>query len=342
MIRLALSLPLAAALTLASVPGHSEPEPVAADVEQPASEAAATDVGTPPAATTDTDADTESANESGVDAAPVAEPGGDAGAADDAAGAASPAETDTGTAAESEVGAADDAAGAASPAETDTGTATESEIGAADDAAGAASPAKTPTDTDGSAEVVVEPPDGPSETPRGTVDALHGQLLSVMRNATTLGYQGRYDRLLPALAAAYDLDFMANKAAGRHWRELDEQGQQRWTNAFKRFTAATYASRFKGFSGQSFETLGNEPASHETILVRTRVNDPEGENVDLNYRLRETDAGWKIIDVYLNGSVSELALRRAEYSTAFDRNGLDEVIASLENKIDDLSVSTEN
>jgi phospholipid transport system substrate-binding protein len=179
-------------------------------------------------------------------------------------------------------------------------------------------------------------------SPEKTIETLHETLLVVMKEAETLGYEGRYDRLAPAISAAFDLDFMGSKAVGRHWRELDEDGQKRWLTAFQRFTIANYAGRFDGYSGQSFEILGDEPASHETILVRAKVVNPDDEDVQLNYRLRQTDDGWRVIDVYLNGSVSELALRRAEYSSAFDRNGLDEVLSSIESRIAGLAASAGN
>lgn len=178
-----------------------------------------------------------------------------------------------------------------------------------------------------------------AETPTALVDGLHESLLGVMKEAKTLGYTGRYEKLAPVLQASFDLDFMGSKALGRHWRSLSSDDHARWLETFHRFTIANYAARFNDYSGQTFEVLGEEPATHETIVVLTRITDPDHDNEStrLNYRLRETPAGWRVIDVYLNGSVSELALRRAEFSTAFERNGFDEVLASLESKIQDLS-----
>ena len=96
---------------------------------------------------------------------------------------------------------------------------------------------------------------------------------------------------------------------------------------------ANYAGRFDGYSGQSFETVGEEPSAQETVLVRTRLVQPEGEVVQLNYRLREANGSWKIIDVYLNGTVSELALRRSEYASLIKREGWNAVIAALDQRI---------
>ena len=108
---------------------------------------------------------------------------------------------------------------------------------------------------------------------------------------------------------------------------------------FTRFSIANYAGRFDGYSGQSFETLEQVPSTHGTVLVKTLLNDPGGELVRLNYRLRPVDGGWRIIDVYLNGTVSELALRRSEYSSLIKRNGFKALLAALDERIDTLAAT---
>ena len=70
-----------------------------------------------------------------------------------------------------------------------------------------------------------------------------------------------------------------------------------------------------------------------TVLVYTRIAETNGDVVELNYRLRSVDGSWKIIDIYLNGTVSELALRRSEYSTLIKRDGFEALLTALEDKI---------
>lgn len=180
-----------------------------------------------------------------------------------------------------------------------------------------------------------------SPEPVQVVEDLHAALLAVMRHADELGYRGRYERLEPVLRRTLDLGFMGSKAAGRQWKHFTPEQQHRWLDVFSRLTLANYAGRFNGYSGQRFETLGSEPAPHDTVLVRTRLTGGE-EDVQLNYRLRKAESGWRVIDIYMHGTVSELALRRAEYSTALERNGLDKVVADVEAKIHDLETGSKS
>jgi phospholipid transport system substrate-binding protein len=173
----------------------------------------------------------------------------------------------------------------------------------------------------------------PASPPVQVVEKLHAALLEVMKDAEDLGYQGRYDKLAPVLKETYDTAFMAEKSVGRHWKLASPEDQTKLVETFSRFMIANYAGRFDGHSGEKFEVVGEEPSAQDTVLVRTRLVQPQGEVVQLNYRLRSANGSWKIIDVYLNGTVSELALRRSEYASLIKREGWNAVIAALDQRI---------
>jgi phospholipid transport system substrate-binding protein len=181
----------------------------------------------------------------------------------------------------------------------------------------------------------------PSRTPTQTIDSLHEKLLDVMKNAVELGYEGREAKLEPVIPEHYDVAFMAEKSVGRHWKSASESERERFLEAFQRFMVANYAGQFDGYSGQSFETRGEEPARMDTILVRSRLIDPGDEDVELNYRMRQVNGSWKIIDVYLDGTVSELALRRSEFSGIVKREDFDALIAAIDERIAKLAAGTD-
>lgn len=167
----------------------------------------------------------------------------------------------------------------------------------------------------------------------GVVERLHATLLDAMRRADELGYAGRRELIGPVLAATFDFEFMSRLALGGEWRKLDEPQRRRWVSTFQELSLATYAARFDGFTGESFATDATEPAARDTTLVKTRLVRTDDEPVHLNYRLRQDGDGWRIIDIYLNGTVSEVALRRSEYAAVLERSGFEALVAELETKI---------
>jgi phospholipid transport system substrate-binding protein len=176
-----------------------------------------------------------------------------------------------------------------------------------------------------------------SGSPSARIEGLHAALLEVMKNAAALGYGGREEKLRKVVPGYFDVVFMARKSLGSHWRKADASARQRYLDAFTRFMVANYAGRFDGFSGQTFETTGEEPAQRDTVVVKTILRNPAGEDVELNYRMREVDGVWKVIDVYLDGTVSELALRRSEFVSIVKREDIEGLIVALDAKIEKLA-----
>jgi phospholipid transport system substrate-binding protein len=165
------------------------------------------------------------------------------------------------------------------------------------------------------------------------IERLYAVLLECLRNADALGLEGRRAKIAPAVQAGYDLPFMAEKILGRHWVSLSDADRARWTDTFGSLTVATYAERMTGFTGQVFEVLKVEPSQRDTAVVYTQVVTPKETPIAINYRMRDDGGGWRIIDVYLNGTVSELALRRSEYAAVLQRDGFEKLVASIGEKI---------
>jgi phospholipid transport system substrate-binding protein len=179
----------------------------------------------------------------------------------------------------------------------------------------------------------LRPAAGAPATPSAVVEAFYAVLLEVMKQATNLGFEGRYRRLQPAIEAAFNLPLMIRLAVGPQWNSLTPAQQGRLLEAFRRFTVGTYASRFDGFEGEHFEVTGEAPSPSGGTLVQTRLVPPKQDPVELNYLLRQGDAGWQIIDVFLSGTVSQLATWRAEFTSVLRRDGADGLVGLLENKL---------
>jgi|SRR5262245_22355261 len=171
------------------------------------------------------------------------------------------------------------------------------------------------------------------EPAKKPIEQLYVVLLECMKSADTLGLEGRRTRIAPAVARTYDLPFMAEKILGRHWRSLSETDRARWIETFEKLTVSTYAERMSGYTGQVFEVLRAEPSQGGTAVVYSRVVTPKEAPIAINYRMRPDGDDWRIVDVYLNGTVSELALRRSEYAAVLQRDGFEKLVASIDQKI---------
>lgn len=175
-----------------------------------------------------------------------------------------------------------------------------------------------------------------AETPAATVEALHQALIAVMRDASQTSVEERYARLAPTLTATYDFNTMTRLAVGAAWTEASTDQRAALVQAFSRLSIATYAKRFSGYSGERFETVGEKPGPRGTTLVETRLVRPADPAVPLTYVLQKQDGGFRIIDVILEGAISELAVRRSEYAQVLRQGGVGGLTRLLDEKADEM------
>lgn len=161
-------------------------------------------------------------------------------------------------------------------------------------------------------------------------------LLDTMKQAQRTPVRARYDKLEPAVRAAFDLPAMTRIAVGPTWTNIGAEDQKALLEQFGRLTIATYANRFDGYSGERFEV---DPAPEErgaNRIVHTTLLRPKGEPIALNYLVHTTDDGWKVTDVYLKGTISELATRRSEFGSLLRSGGPAALVDSLRQRADKL------
>ncbi|SRR5579883_463937 len=171
-----------------------------------------------------------------------------------------------------------------------------------------------------------------SSTPVTTISSFYDVLLSVMKEGPSLGFNGRRERLAPAVHRTFDLPLMTRLMVGPQWVGLTAAQQQQLVAAFSDFSVATYANRFDDFSGERFQVAPDTTPSPEGAIVTTRLIKSDGDAVQIDYLMREGDGSWQIIDVYLSGTVSELATRRSEFSSVLRRGGPDALVDLLQKK----------
>jgi phospholipid transport system substrate-binding protein len=173
--------------------------------------------------------------------------------------------------------------------------------------------------------------------PAAVVEALHVALLATMREGKALGFAGRFERLAPIVAETFDLEQMARLAAGPTWSKFSAQEQQEVAASFRRYSIANYAARFADFAGQRFELAGQREQEGLGTLVETRLQPGDGTPVTLTYLLRRRDGNWRAIDVYLAGTISELAVRRAEFAAVLARDGVGGLVKLLDQRSQEMA-----
>ncbi len=172
------------------------------------------------------------------------------------------------------------------------------------------------------------------------VKSLCDAVLASMKQGAALNFAARRDLLSPEIRRDLDLALMTRIVVGPTWRGLPETDRQKLVDAFSDFSVATYAERFKSYNGERFEVDPSAtPQPSGDSIVHTKLFTGSPDPVQLDYLVRKSGEQWRIIDVFLNGTISEMAARRSEYSTVLRQGGAPALIDLLKKKVVDLGSS---
>ena len=164
------------------------------------------------------------------------------------------------------------------------------------------------------------------------VEKLHTTLLAVMKDGDQIGYQGRYDQLAPVIKSSFDMPFISRTVLGKYWETFNNEQRSRFVEAFTKMSIATYAANFDRYSGERFKMVSEKEVSGGRILVQSQLIKSDGGKVQLDYLLHRTGSQWRIINVIAEG-VSDLALKRADYSAFLKNKGFEALIEKLNEKV---------
>jgi phospholipid transport system substrate-binding protein len=127
-------------------------------------------------------------------------------------------------------------------------------------------------------------------------------------------------------------------SVGVRWASLSPDQQSRLLEAFRRYTVASYVANFDSYAGQNF-TVSPETRSLGVhgVVVESRIAQISGDETELDYVMKQTPSGWKVIDVLVAGSISRVAVQRSDFRRILSNGGGNALLASLQRKTSDLS-----
>src|SRR5262245_17272547 len=174
----------------------------------------------------------------------------------------------------------------------------------------------------------------PSAAAVAKIQTYYQQLMPTIQQAARLSVRERDRRFTLVFAAVFDIPTMTRLAVGPAWKSFSAEQQAAARDAFARFIVADYASQIKDYSGESFvvdpQTTPESRGGGE--IVKTKLLQPSGRTVNINYLVR----GERVVDIYLNGTISDLATRRDEFASIIAAGGADGLIKRLRERTETL------
>ena len=136
-------------------------------------------------------------------------------------------------------------------------------------------------------------------------------------------------KTLEAVKTLYDAEKMIQMIVGNQWKTITKEEKKKLTQVFEEYITSNYLRMFKKIKNPSFKLIDEKKIGNNYILIKTYLIINDNENVEINYLLIKNKNGWRIFDVLLAGSVSEIATKKSEFSKYLKNNDINQLINAL-------------
>ncbi len=182
------------------------------------------------------------------------------------------------------------------------------------------------------APIAMVAPASADQSATNVVKSLVNPALQILNDKST-PLKDRQQKLRQLVSGnVFDYTAMARSALGLHWKDINAQQQQDFTQVFTAFLRDSYISRIQDFSVQQVNFEGETDIGDGRTEVKTTVQQPNASApVQLNYMLRKDNGKWLIYDVTVD-NISIAANYRNQFNRVINNKGFDTLMSDLKSK----------
>ncbi len=127
---------------------------------------------------------------------------------------------------------------------------------------------------------------------------------------------------------------MTQLTVGPPWSMISDGDKKALIDAFERMTIANYAKNFASFNGEQFVVDPMVKMRGQDKIVESKLIGSDKMVTPFNYRMHMAGDKWKVVDIYLNGTISQLALKRADFSSTVASSGAQGLVKKINALVD--------
>ncbi|NDF11290.1 MAG: ABC transporter substrate-binding protein [Proteobacteria bacterium] len=173
---------------------------------------------------------------------------------------------------------------------------------------------------------------------RNFVQSLSNEVIGVIESKSS--DSAKSDKLKEIFLRSVDTDWMSRFVMGANYRALKDGQKQEYTNLYKDFLVYSYVPRFKEYTGEKLKIINIREDKNNEFFVQTElVRSSDKPAVRVDYRLRQKDGSYKLIDIIGEG-VSLITTQRSDFAGVISRQGSDAFIKMLTERVKNLKAKS--
>lgn len=176
-----------------------------------------------------------------------------------------------------------------------------------------------------------QPPDAAAQSaPRAMVQQTIDAVLVIL-NDKALSTEQKRSRIETIAYQRFDFPTMSRLVLARNWQRFSKPQQTQFMDEFKRYLAVNYGNRIERYDQQKVDIVGERKEPRGDVTIQSIVRGGEFEGATVDYRLRESQGNWLVIDVIVEG-ISLVSNFRDQFKEVLARGGPEELLEALRAK----------
>ena len=175
--------------------------------------------------------------------------------------------------------------------------------------------------------------DSNSKPPKSAIKKLLGEIKQIVNKHSLSDVEKAENKKHSDIAlSVLKVSEISQKALGKYWsKHSEEQQKQFQTLLGNLFVHVAFPSSAKFFTNLNI-VYGKTKSKKDMMLVPlTVVHEKEGE-VDIDFSLKQAEAGWQVVDVILDG-VSMRNNLRSQFYKILKKNDFKELVRRMNKKL---------
>ena len=130
----------------------------------------------------------------------------------------------------------------------------------------------------------------------------------------------------------YNTERMLTLIIGDTWKKSSSKEQIALKKIFEEYIAKNYILRFRGIKNLEFGKLEINQAGKNYRMAKTKLIINSKDEVPISYLFSQNNNSWKIFDVLIDGSISEIATKKSEFQNFTNQGNLRPLLEALRKK----------
>lgn len=118
----------------------------------------------------------------------------------------------------------------------------------------------------------------------------------------------------------FDMRTIGRFVMGRNWKAATDKQRNEYQKLFEDLIVEVYSARFGEYKGENFDVSGVRSTGKQDYLVTSYITSETGPKVQMDWRVRDKNGKFRIIDIIIEG-VSMSVTQRSDFASVIQRGG---------------------